>query len=157
MLSKMFYYLIIFIVYYFQYARWAGNDKRRNQNYAAFIRQHVALSGLNSDPFNKSLEAFAKVHRYFGDLLPADKLECLQSISIDGSAALNCHTRYFTSHRNCLGRPVKQPFGLGVDPNGDLERIKGDTYIHMEDNVVQYMEEKKGDEGSWYAVLKRYL
>ena len=144
----MFYYLIT-LYRIEKYTRSVGNNKRQNRNYAGFIRQYVALSGLNLDSFNKSLEAFAKVHHSFGDLLPADKLESLPTISIDGFAALRCHTRYFTSRRNCPSRFVEQPFGPGVDPNGDLEEIKGDTYVHTEDNVVQYLEEKKGDEGSW--------
>ena len=89
--SKMFYYLIT-LYRIEKYTRSVGNNKRRNRNYAGFIRQYVALSSLNLDSFNKSLEAFAKVHCSFGDLLPADKLESLPTVSIDGFAALRCHT-----------------------------------------------------------------
>ena len=58
--------------------------------------------------------------------------------------------------RNCR-LLVEQPFGPGVDPNGDLERIKGNTYIHTEDNVVQYLEEKKKNDELMCVICENFF
>ena len=136
--------------------RYVSNEKKRNQNLAAFVRQYVALTGLDMECFSKTLEAAARVHRFFEDFLSIEKLEPFQPISIDGFDVLACHTRYFMPRRNCR-LLVEQPFGPGVDPNGDLERIKGNTYIHTEDNIVQYLEEKKKNDELMCVICENFF
>jgi hypothetical protein len=99
------------------------------------------------EEFNKTLSGLARVHKYFEDVLPADKLEPLEPFTLHGYLALACHTRYFMARRYCRSA-VAIAFGPGVDPNGDLERIGGDSYIHTEDNVVQYLGIKTDEEKS---------
>lgn len=112
---------------------------------------------MNLESFDKTLEGLARVRRHFGDLLPNYvELEPLQHISMDNSAALACHTRYFTPRRGCFS-PILHDFGPGVDPNGDLENLKGDAYVHTEDNVVQYLGETKKEDGSPCVNLKKKL
>jgi hypothetical protein len=123
------------------------NEKRKNR-YAGYVRQYVALIGLDLDDFNNALGGFMRVHRYFQDTLSTDRLERSEPLSIDGSLAFASHTRYFSARRNCRST-LPMPFGAGVDPNGDLERIGGASYVHTEDNVVQYLGRKHDDEGSW--------
>lgn len=123
------------------------NEKRR-QRYAGYIRQYIALTGLDHEEFNESLGGFVKVHRYFQDALPTDKLHPLEPLSINGARALACHTRYFNARRYCQSA-VSLPFGPWVDPNDDLKRIAGNSYIHTEDNVVQYLGRKTDDEKSY--------
>jgi hypothetical protein len=151
----MFIIIIIIIIFSHLHAitkhiRHVDPDRPRGKKAAAFIRQYVALTGFDLEFFNKTLEGLARVHRLFGDVLPAKNLEPLQLVSINGLAALACHTRYFTPRRLCLSA-VQQPFSPGVDPNGDLENLKGDTYVHTEDNVVQYLGKKKKDNGPSYV------
>jgi hypothetical protein len=111
------------------------------------MRQYVALTGLNLEDFNKTLEGLGKVHRFFEDLLPGNKLQPMETLSIDGNLALACHTRYFRERRHCRSA-VPYPFGPGVDPNKDLERLGGDLYIHTEENVVQYLGRKTDGENA---------
>ena len=99
------------------------------------------------DYFNDVLKSFAKIHRHFEDTLSVDRLESHELVSMDESVAFVCHTRYFTSRRNS-GFAIQIPFGPGVDPNGDLENLKGDTHIHTLDNMVQYLGRKEADDGS---------
>ena len=87
------------------------------------------------------------MHKYFEDVLPAGKLEPLEFFILHEYLALACYTRYFMACRYCQSA-VAIAFGLGVDPNGNLERIGGDSYIHMEDNVVQYLGIKTDEEKS---------
>ncbi|KAF8802306.1 hypothetical protein BYT27DRAFT_7050192, partial [Phlegmacium glaucopus] len=106
--------------------------------YAKFIQQYVAVTGIGLEEFSKVLSGLTRVHQYFEDLLPANKLEQLEPFSINGNLTLACHTRYFQSHRHCQSADP-HPFGPGVDPNDDIKQIGGDLYIHTEDNVVQYL------------------
>ncbi|KAF8798316.1 hypothetical protein BYT27DRAFT_7123499, partial [Phlegmacium glaucopus] len=110
-----------------------------------FIRQYIAVTGIGLEEFNQILQGFGRVHNFFEDVLPVDKLERLELFSINGNLALACHTRYFQARCYCRSA-VPQPFGPGVDPNGDLEQIGRDLFIHTEDNVVQYLA-RKNDTG----------
>ena len=105
---------------------------------AGFIRQYVAITGLNIADFNKTLEGIGKIHRLFGDALPDITLEPMVPLLIHDHLAMACHTRYFLPSRLCISLNP-HPFGPGVDPNGDLEKLKGTSYVHTEDNVVQYL------------------
>ena len=71
---------------------------------------------------------------------------------MNGFAALGSHTRYFTSRRNCYS-PIVQNFGPGVDPNGELEKLKGSNFVHTIDNIVQYLGEKQSDSGTSYVIF----
>lgn len=120
-------------------------DEGSKNRYAGILRQYVAITGLNTDVFNKTLEGLEKIHRFFEDSLPNEELQPMIPLSIEDNAAMACHTRYFHSTRYCR-QAIAYPFGSGVDPNGDLERLQGTSYVHTEDNAVQYLE-KKIDEG----------
>lgn len=146
------YSLIIFV----PYLKYFRHNPRRNQNFAAYIRQYVALAGYDLESFNRTLEAYAKVHHYFRDLLPTITLEDIQPVSIGDFSALACYTRYFTSRRSCPSA-IHQPFGPGVDPDGYLDKLRGNTYVHTEDNMVQFLGKTKTDSGLWYVICKRHL
>jgi hypothetical protein len=96
------------------------------------------------DLFNETLEGLARVHRFFEDSLPVNSLESFQLPTMEGFSVLASHTRYLTSRRNSIS-PILQSFGPGVDPNGDLEFLKGNNFVHTEDNFVQYLGENKKD------------
>jgi hypothetical protein len=98
----------------------------------------VAITGLNLEDFNKMLEGVGKVHKYFEDALPNSSLEPMVPLLIDDNLAIAGHTRYFLPAVDCrLSTPCT--FGPGVDPNGDLEKLGGTSFVHMEHNVVQYL------------------
>jgi len=117
-------------------------DEASKNRYAAYIRQYIAITGLGLPEFNDMLTGLARVHKYFEDVLHSKKLEPLEPFVLNGHLSLACHTRYFTLRRLCRSE-VPRAFGLGVDPHGDLARIGGDSHIHTEDNIVQYLTEKQ--------------
>ena len=106
--------------------------------------------GLDLDLFNKTLEGLTRAHRYFEDFFPPNKMEGFQPVFIHRSIGLASHTRYLTSWHNCHSAE-QQPFGPGVDPNRDLESLKGNTYVHTEDNIVQYLGQKDIENGLMYV------
>ena len=116
------------------------NEQSRGR-YAAVVRQYVAITGLNIEDFNKLLESIERVHRYFGDCLPNNCLQPIAPLLIDDNIAMACYTRYFNPIRH--GKTTASyPFGQGVDPNGELMQLGGSSYIHTEDNAIQYLEKK---------------
>ena len=119
-------------------------DEKSKSRYAGIIRQYIAITGLNLEQFNTAIEGLGRVHRYFEDLLPNYKLEPLQPLTINGILALACCTRYFIACRHCKSAD-SCPFELGVDPNGDLQWLAGNSYIHTEDNAVQYLGKKNSE------------
>jgi hypothetical protein len=84
------------------------------------------------------LESLGKIHRYFEDSLPNNKIEPLEPFILHGNLAMACYTRYFLPYRYCKSIS-SHPFGPGVDPEGVLRRLGGNSYIHTEDNAVQYL------------------
>ena len=114
----------------------------RSQNrLAGFIRQYVAITGLNLIDFNKTLEGIGKIHQLFEYALPNNTLEPMVTLLIDDNLAMACHTRYFTPARFCKSS-IPYSFGPGIDPNEDLAKLAGTSYVHTEENVVQYLAEK---------------
>jgi hypothetical protein len=130
--------MIEITISYITFPSHSVRDNGSKQRYAGYIRQYVALTGLGLEEFNQVLMGLARAHKYFEDFLPPNKLEPLEPFAINGNLALACHTRYLTARRFCRSA-IAQPFGPGVDPNGDLARIAGTSHIHTEDNVVQYL------------------
>ena len=116
-------------------------DQRKTNRYAGIIQQYVAVSGLNIEEFNKILDGLGKIHGFFGDSLPNKRLQPISPLVIEDNVAVACHTRYFSSARYCRSATA-HPFGPGVDPNGELEKLQGTSFIHTEDNAVQYMGKK---------------
>jgi len=100
----------------------------------------VAITGLNLEDFNKTLEGVGKVHRYFEDTL-SNTLEPMVPLVIDDYLAIAAHTRYFLPAVDCKSL-TPCTFGPGIDPNGDLKKLGGTSFVHTEHNVVQYLGRK---------------
>jgi len=112
---------------------------------ANYLRQYVAITGLNLEVFNTTLEGLGRVYRYFEDMLPKYEVEPLEPVTIHEHIAMACYTRYFLPYRSCK-TAVRYPFGPEVDPDGVLERLGGNSFLHTEDNVVQYLGKRVDEE-----------
>lgn len=122
------------MVYFSRFLR----DEQSRNHYAGVIRQYVAITGLNVEDFNKILEGLGRIHRHFEDSLPNDNFQPVAPLIIDDNITMACHTRYFNAIRHCRSA-VAYPLGADVDPNGELEHLRGTSHIHTEDNAVQYL------------------
>ena len=98
----------------------------------------MAITGLNLEDFNKMLEGVGKIHRYFEDALPNRSLGPMEPLLIHDNLALAAYTRYFLPAIDCRSS-TPCTFGPGVDPDGDLVKLGGTSYVHTEHNVVQYL------------------
>lgn len=122
-------------------------DEKNKRRFTQHIRQYVALTGLNLEEFNRTIDGLRKIHKYFEDKLPKFKIEPIHPLTNRSNVALACYTRYFKESRYCR-TTVACPFGPGVDPNGDLDRLAHDNFIHTEDNSVQYLKKQVDVDGS---------
>jgi hypothetical protein len=68
--------------------------------------------------------------------------------TFDGSSSLNLANRYFTPKRDApSAKPI--PFSHEVDPQGILTAVGGETYIHTEENVVNYYKRTTDADGDF--------
>lgn len=103
-----------------------------------YERQTVTLSGLGADAFGRAVSSIHDVHSRFARTLPEGQLEEWGPTLFDSEfSAIEVGNRYFTGARD-VGVWSKVPFGLSVDPYGVLLAAGGTSYVHCEDNVVQY-------------------
>ena len=63
-----------------------------------------------------------------------------------------CYMQYSQASHYC-NTAVPYPFGLGLNPNGNLESLAENAYIHMEDNSVQYLQKQVDEDESVKYVL----
>jgi hypothetical protein len=69
-----------------------------------------------------------------------------QPATYEGDHALDINSRYFTPRRN-VPHERGQPFGIGVDPKGVLNEIRGQDMIHGNENKVEYLREYTNEIG----------
>ena len=84
------------------------------------------------------LDSLSKVHSYFKDLLTNYKIEPVEPLTICDNITMACYMQYFQGSHYC-NTAVPYPFGPGVNPNGNLESLAKNVYIHMEENSIQYL------------------
>ena len=101
--------------------------------------------------------AGGEIYGYFDRQFSEGTLESWDCSPEDGSdfPCINISNRYLTPSKEAPGLEAI-PFHKGVDPQGILrDMAKGDgltTYIHTEDNVVQFFNTKKDTEGNSKSV-----
>jgi hypothetical protein len=127
-------------------------DEKSKKRFAEVARQYVAITGLNIEVFDKTLEGLGKIHNFFEDSLPNERLQSMDPLLIEDNIAMACYTRYFHAARYCR-QATAYPFRPDVDPNGDLERLRGASYVHTEDNAVQYLGKKVDNGKTKYSCL----
>ena len=102
------------------------------------------MTGLGTPTFTSALEAAGKVYGYFDRQFSEGTLDswsCSEEKTF-GFACLDISNRYLTPENEAKGQDVA--FQKGVDPHGVLRGMAtGDgtcSYVHTEDNQVQYFE-----------------
>ena len=103
--------------------------------------------GLNLEEFHKMLDGLSKAHSYFEDLLTDYEIEPVEPLTIHDNITMACYMWYSQASHYC-NTAVPYPFGPGVDPNGNLESLAKNVYIHMEENFVQYLQKEVDEDKS---------
>ena len=117
-----------------------------------YLRQSVKLTGLGEGSFSRAIAAAQEIYGMFDCHFLDGTLELWFLSYLDDSKieCLDASNRYFTPSRDAPG--VKStPFHLGVDPQNVLANMmsgsSGHSFIHMEDNQVQYYRSRRDADG----------
>ncbi|KAK7024526.1 hypothetical protein VNI00_016201 [Paramarasmius palmivorus] len=113
---------------------------------AKHVQQKVVLTGLDSPTFSVAMEGLSNVERALRSHIRDDTNTPLPEIA-DHNTKILISNRYFTSKR--LANDEEHiGFTNEIDPKGILERFRGDSLVHTNDNVVEYYERRtnKGEQ-----------
>ena len=108
-----------------------------------FLRQGITLTGLQTPTFTKAAEAIRDIHSHFDRQFQEGALEehAKDQQETEELDRIDMWNRYFTPAREAKEMRA-MPFLPGVDTQGTLRSMAQEdsncTYIHTEDNQVQY-------------------
>lgn len=96
------------------------------------------LTGLSTEAFDKAAVACTMAYDMFSAQFPPESTFPCQTTVYEGHPAIDFNARYFTK-RSDAPNEGNLPFEGGVDPDGILEKLRGQDLIHGPDNRVQYL------------------
>ncbi|KAH7905161.1 hypothetical protein BJ138DRAFT_1118724 [Hygrophoropsis aurantiaca] len=100
-------------------------------------RQHVTLTGLGQEAFDKAVGNLYGIHTMLARQVPPGALESWKPSEYQGYSALDIQNRYFTPRKFANGQP-KFPFDKLSDDNHHLEDSTTPELYHTYDNHVDY-------------------
>ncbi|KAF8347119.1 hypothetical protein F5887DRAFT_1131417 [Amanita rubescens] len=124
----------------------------RNQEITAkrvkYLRQGVSLTGLGTPTFEAAINGIFDIYSLFSGHVPRDKLKPCAFLDTYGEfTSIETSNRYFSSIKDC-GPTVKHiSFPSEIDPHGILSSFENTSYIHSENNVVEFYERVLSDTG----------
>ncbi|KIM90321.1 hypothetical protein PILCRDRAFT_31490, partial [Piloderma croceum F 1598] len=110
------------------------------------LRQAVTLTGLGTEKFEQSVDAFIQIHTMFSRIFKDGILDPWLLSAFGDHNAVDISNRYFTSrHQNPTA--VQLSFHELVDPDRILVNMAVGDLVHSEENDVQFFElvSKDGD------------
>ncbi|RXW14061.1 hypothetical protein EST38_g11793 [Candolleomyces aberdarensis] len=119
----------------------AGASQVRN------LRQQVKVTGGGQLSFNAALDKVMSLFETFKQHVGASKVLPYDNIPFEGERTLESHARYFTD-RDLVPYEKNESFLPGVDPHQVLRRIQPDSFIHAQDNRVEYCTEELSASGA---------
>ncbi|KAF8868776.1 hypothetical protein BD779DRAFT_1683078 [Infundibulicybe gibba] len=102
-----------------------------------FLRQTVAVTGLGSTKFEDATEAGHAIFEIFQREFQEGKVEQWVTERSNGHSCMFISNRYMTPRRDAPDMN-HIPFGADVDPNGHLESMIKEGFVHGEENIVEY-------------------
>lgn len=102
----------------------------------------MVLTGFSSPIFQECINQIQEVHSQFGREVSACSLEPWIPEEFEGHPAIAVANRFFSDRRACGTSSDNQdlPFSPDVDPSRILQASKGQNFLHLEDNRVDYFE-----------------
>ncbi|KAK7016390.1 hypothetical protein VNI00_018916 [Paramarasmius palmivorus] len=100
------------------------------------VQQRVLLTGINTPMFADAIQGLARVD---GVLRQAIREEHPRTLAgeTEGYSTVEVANRYFTS-KKVAREEHHVGFTKEVDPKGILDDLRGEAFVHTEDNVVEY-------------------
>lgn len=108
-----------------------------------FIRQSVALEGMDSALFQEAIASIGHLHELYDRCFEEKQLERWSNQRTNGEEMLEASNRYLTPKKDAP-TSLSVPFGRNTDPKGILEDMleDGEGFVHTEDNIVEYFQQK---------------
>ncbi|KAK7027424.1 hypothetical protein VNI00_015260 [Paramarasmius palmivorus] len=100
------------------------------------VQQRILLTGFNSPAFTNAIEGLTRIVGHLRSSVREYKPFTVSG-STGGYQTLDVYNRYFTSKRFATDEQHIS-FSKDIDPNGILEELRGDSFVHTADNVVEY-------------------
>lgn len=105
-----------------------------------FLRQSIRIGGSGSKTFDRNVELLRRLSACLQRSLPDGSVHPWAPIlDQDGCPVLQFSNRYFSSTHAARGKTALS-FPPAVDPKGVLARAAGDRWVHVDDNVVEYLQ-----------------
>ncbi|KAF9470570.1 hypothetical protein BDN70DRAFT_902002 [Pholiota conissans] len=101
------------------------------------LRQAITITGLGSDLFDNYVQNMEHIYLTFSNHFPDGKLDKWEPAMYQGVMAFDAHARYFTQ-KHFVPSSESIPFHSTVDPDGNLESMRGEDMVHAADNEVDY-------------------
>ena len=118
----------------------------RDAQKSIHLRQAVSLTGLSTEKFEQSVDAFIQIHTMFARIFKDGVLDPWLLSAFEDHNAIDISNRYFTSRRQ-NPNAIQLPFHELVDPDRILVNMAVGDLVHSEENDVQFFElvSKDGD------------
>lgn len=111
-----------------------------NSKQIRYLRQDISITGLGLDKFQAQVGMIPEIAALFTRAVSEDKFQPHAIIGEqDGLTTLDTSNRYFTPKKD-MKNGKELPFHPDMDPRGNLTRLLGTEYSHLEDNNVFYYE-----------------
>lgn len=114
-----------------------GQGKKGSRVQHIHLRQSITITGLGCRAFEDAATVFHDTYHAISSTFTRGKMLDWQCGIYEGHAALTFNARYFTLRRHAPNERTL-PWGEGVDPQGLLEKLRGQNMIHGPDNKVAY-------------------
>ena len=102
------------------------------------MRQSITITGLGTEAFQSSHDNAMKIFLAFSDMFPEGALIGWDSTTFRTHPSIEFNARYFSRTSAGMDKSLSIPFGSDVDPDGVLEKMVDDNFIHGTDNHVEY-------------------
>ncbi|KAJ2919911.1 hypothetical protein MD484_g399, partial [Candolleomyces efflorescens] len=103
------------------------------------LRQYVKITSFGSETFQEAHDQIERLRKRLQTQTVDEQVLPINFVPHEGSPCIEAHARYFTD-RNLVPYEKRQPFGEFVDPFHVLADMKPDSFIHGQDNKVDYLE-----------------
>ncbi|KAF8221474.1 hypothetical protein L208DRAFT_1327778, partial [Tricholoma matsutake] len=114
-----------------------------------YLQQGITLTGLGTPTFEWAVDAAQEIYRLFDQSFEDGMLESWMTSTTQSTTgcSLNASNRYVTSKKDAP-QMVHIPFSPAIDPRGFLEQMLKGSYIHGDDNTVEYYQVYKNQDGT---------
>ncbi|KAF8220026.1 hypothetical protein L208DRAFT_1336195, partial [Tricholoma matsutake] len=111
--------------------------------------QGITLTGLGTPTFEWAVDAAQEIYRLFNQSFEDGMLESWMTSTTQSTTghSLNTSNRYVTSKKD-TPQMVHIPFSPTIDPHSFLEQMLKGSYVHGDNNTVEYYQVYKNQDGT---------